>query len=85
MAIGPLAHGYLAFKLNATQTLLAEEETHEEKPVAKMKLDLKDHYISFSSFHRHVTDDLLKLSHHHYLIFLSKGYVGTPFLPPDMI
>lgn len=85
MAVGPLAHGYLAFKLNATQTLLAEEETHEEKPVAKMKIDFKDQYFSFASFHQHLTEDLLKLSHRHYLIFLSKGYAGTPFLPPDMI
>lgn len=85
MAVGPLAHGYLAFKLNATQTLLAEEETHEEKPIAKMKLDFKDLYHSFAFLHQQETDDLLKLSHRHYLIFLSKGYAGTPFMPPDTI
>jgi hypothetical protein len=85
MAVGPLAHGYLAFKLNATQTLLAEEETHDEKPTAKAKSDLKHNYFSSISFHQHSTADMLKASHQRYLIFLSKGYVGTPFLPPDMI
>lgn len=85
MAVGPLAHGYLAFKLNATQTLLAEEETHDEKPVTKAKADPKDQYYSSFSFHQHNTNDLLKAAHRHYLIFLSKGYAGTPFMPPDMI
>src|SRR5690349_8770927 len=85
MAVGPLAHGYLAFKLNATQTLLAEEETHDEKPVTKMKLDSKDHYHCFASFHKHLTDDRLKTSQRHFLIVLSKGFAVTPYLPPDMI
>ena len=83
MAVGPMAHGYLAFKLNATQTLLAEEETHDEKPQTKAKA-VKDQYSSFS-FHQHDTDDLLKAAYLHYLIVLSKGYKGTPFMPPDMI
>ena len=85
MAVGPLAHGYLAFKLNATQTLLAEEETHDEKPTAKAKNDLKHNYFSSISFHQHSTADMLKAAQQCYLIFLSKGYAGTPFLPPDMI
>lgn len=85
MAVGPLAHGYLAFKLNATQTLVAEEETHDEKPQTKAKADLKDQHLSSAWFHQHSTDDLLKCAHRHYLIFLSKGYAGTPFMPPDVI
>ncbi|MCE3281463.1 MAG: hypothetical protein K0Q66_200 [Chitinophagaceae bacterium] len=85
MAVGPLAHGYLAFKLNATQTLVAEEETHDEKPQGKVKGDPKDQYFSCIVFHSHSTSDLLKASHQHYLIFLSKGYAGTPFMPPEMI
>ncbi len=85
MAVGPLAHGYFAFKFNLTQSLVAEEETHDEKPTAKAKQDLKHTYFSSISFHQHSTADLLKASRQRYLIFLSKGYVGTPFLPPDMI
>ena len=85
MAVGPLAHGYLAFKLNATQTLVAEEETHDEKPQTKAKVDSKDQYFSSISFHSHNTADQLKEAARHYLIFLSKGYAGTPLRPPEMI
>lgn len=83
MAVGPLAHGYLAFKLNATQTLVAEEETHDEKP--KTKSDIKQDFFSSMWFHQHSTADGLKSSHHRYLIFLSKGYAGIPIRPPEMI
>ncbi|HEX6914741.1 MAG TPA: hypothetical protein VF145_05845 [Chitinophagaceae bacterium] len=85
MAVGPLAHGYLAFKLNALQTLVAEEETHEEKSQGKAKNDLKDQYLSSFSFHQHITDDLLRSAYGHYLIVLSKGYAGTPLMPPETI
>lgn len=83
MAVGPLAHGYLAFKLNVTQTLVAEEETHDEKP--KTKADVKQDFYSQLSYHQQSASEGLKASHHRYLIFLSKGYAGTLFMPPEMI
>ena len=85
MAVGPLAHGYLAFKLNAIQTLVAEEETHDDKPQGKQKADIKDKYYSSFIFHQHITADLLKAAHLHYLIVLSKGYAGTPLMPPEVV
>lgn len=84
MAVGPLVHGYLAFKLNAFQMLVAEEEAHDEKPQSKAKSDLKDYYLSSTSFYQQAIAGRLKAAHLHYLIVLSKGYAGTPLMPPEM-
>lgn len=85
MAVGPLAHGYLAFKLNALQTLVAEEETHDEKPQGKGKAEIKPQYLSYIQFHTCASLEQLKQSHHFLQVMLSKGYAGTPYMPPELV
>jgi hypothetical protein len=84
MAVGPIAHGYLAFKYNALQTLSPEEETHDDKPHGKEKFDIKDQYLHPIATYNHITDNSGNIDHLHQLLILSKGYAGTLLMPPEM-
>jgi hypothetical protein len=84
MAIAPIAHGYLAFKYNAVQTLSPEEETHDEKPQGKEKPEIKDQYLHIVSEFQYAAAHTGDNNHLHQLIILSKGYAGIPLMPPDM-
>ena len=75
-----MTQGIFAYKLNAVQTLIAEEETKDDKPHKK---DLKDIYFSsthsanqFSSYNRRLSSCFNNLK-------FSKGYINKPFTPPD--
>jgi hypothetical protein len=84
MAVGPIAHGYLAYKYNALQTLLPEEETHDEKPQHKAKHDCKDPFLYAQAINCDLNPGQSATTHLEQLIILSKGYAGTPFMPPKM-
>ena len=86
MALGPIAQVYLAYELNAVQTVIPEEENHEEKPdFGKNKGDVKEKYYSNFFYYEHRVADLLRASHLHQLLFLSDGYAGTPLMPPEVV
>jgi hypothetical protein len=81
-----VAQGVLAYKLNAVQTLVAEEETHDSKPLGKAgKIDDKESYFYSLSLHqRSVSDQLNNASAANDLRYF-KGFAQTPYLPPDVI
>ncbi|HVK97338.1 MAG TPA: hypothetical protein VM368_05940 [Flavisolibacter sp.] len=79
-----LTQSIYAFKLNATQTLVAEEEPHEEKPTSKnSKTDLKDKYCSSLRFSSAKLNTLLNHISSSGYILVSKGYADKPYTPPD--
>lgn len=82
MAIGPIAHGYLAFKFNALTTLSPEEETHDEKPQSKGKFDAKDYFTNFLQLGSEYLSAKVNAAHLHQQMNLSKGYAGIPLMPP---
>lgn len=84
MAIGPIGHGYLAFKFNALSTLSPEEETHDEKPQSKGKYDANDHFLSFMELSEDDCSNKKNAAHFHQQMNLSKGYAGIPLMPPDV-
>jgi hypothetical protein len=84
MAVGPIAHGYLAYKYNALQSLLPEEETHDEKPQHKAKQDCKGSLVYALALNSQVDAGESTATELEQLIILSKGYAGTPFMPPKM-
>lgn len=84
MAVGPIAHGYLAFKFNALQTLSPEEETHDEKPQCKAKFELNDQYLHPICAYGYPGNELKSIDQLHHSPALSKGYPGTLLMPPEM-
>jgi hypothetical protein len=84
MAVGPIAHGYLAYKYNALQSLLPEEETHDEKPQSKAKQYCKDPFLHPLALDTGFTSCNSTTTHLDQLIILSKGYAGIPLMPPDL-
>jgi hypothetical protein len=81
-----IVQGVLAYELNMVQSLVAEEETHDDKPSDKgSKLDSKIKYFSTYSLHAHLTND--KLHNCTFLINLrfSKGFASIPYIPPDVV
>jgi len=85
MATGPIAHGYLAYKYNALQSLLPEEETHDEKPQGKEKFEIKDQYLHpVISYQPTLFENLLTTQIRQPLL-LSEGYVGIPLMPPELV
>lgn len=84
MAIGPIAHGYLAFKFNALTTLSPEEETHDEKPQNKGKQDFKDQFFYSFASNQQSRADQAKAHQLHEPLNLPEGYAGTLLMPPDV-
>lgn len=81
-----IVQGVLAYELNIVQSLVAEEEQHDDKPSDKSgKNDSKEKYHSSYSLHAHLTSDKL-----HNCTWLNdlryfKGFADKPFMPPDVI
>lgn len=78
-----VAHGVLAFQFNAVQSLIPEEESHEDHPVkvkeaAKEKVNLS---LAFScpAHLLQVIDPASSFNFH-----FGKGYISTPYTPPDL-
>lgn len=84
MAIGPIAHGYLAFKFNALTTLSPEEETHDEKPQSKAKYFTKDDCLGNLELGSKYLSAQINAAHLHHQMNLSKGYAGIPLMPPKV-
>jgi hypothetical protein len=84
MAVGPIAHGYLAFKFNALSTLSPEEETHDEKPQSKAKHFSKDYHLSHFELGSEYLTAKINAAHLHHQMHLSKGYAGIPLMPPKL-
>lgn len=81
-----VAQGVLAYKLNAVQTLVAEEETHDSKPPGKAgKFDDKENYVYSLSLHQHSVSDQLNNSSAANDLRYFKGFAHPPYLPPDVI
>ena len=81
-----IVQGVLAYELNMVQSLVAEEEPHDDKPSDKAgKTVSKDKYLSIYSLHAHLTSD--KLHNCTFLINLrySKGFASIPYIPPDLV
>ena len=81
-----IVQGVLAYELNMVQSLIAEEEPHEEKSSDKgSKNDSKEKYLSCYSFHAHLVSD--KLHNSTFIISLrySKGFALQPYMPPEAI
>ena len=79
-----LTHGVMAFQMNVPQTLLAEEEPHEDHS-SKSKSDGKEkHFLNY--LNRSASDTYksqLALAQSN--IKVSKGYADKPYMPPEVI
>jgi len=84
MAVGPIGHGYLAFKLNALSTLSPEEETHDERPQSKAKYEVKGYFLSLMEISEENRSTKINAAHLHQQMNLSKGYAGNLLMPPDL-
>jgi hypothetical protein len=62
-SVAVIVQGVLAYELNMVQTLIAEEEPHDDKPSDKNgKNDTKAKYFSSYSLHAHLVSDQLHSS-----------------------
>lgn len=84
MNFSVLTHGVMAYQMNVPQTLLAEEEPHEDHS-SKSKSDGKEkHFLSYllrSASDTHKTQ--LALAHSNFKV--SKGFADKPYMPPEVI
>ena len=79
-----VAHPILAYQYSAIQTLIAEEENHEEKPGGKEAKDFSKDKLSFTSYlYRHALTSKLLSSIFNSPIKYSKGFFDKPYNPPD--
>jgi hypothetical protein len=78
-----MVHSIFVYQYNAVQTLVAEEEPHEDKPNKKV-FDNKDKsLLSLKlSLVSSLYASLLSLNES---LKLPKGFVEKPYLPPDVI
>lgn len=78
-----LVHSIFVYQYNAVQTLVAEEEPHEEKPNKKV-FDNKDKsLLSLKlSLISSIYASLLSCNES---FKLPKGFAEKPYLPPDVI
>ena len=78
-----VAHGILVYHLNAVETLIAEEESSDNKTVGKEgKDDSKEHIPLSFDFYKNL--HLLKLNQSaldNYFTY-SKGFYNKPYNPP---
>jgi hypothetical protein len=81
-----VAHGILVYQLNATQFIIAEEETSDDKPVSKEAKELGKEKITFSlNFYKYA---LIKKVHRFVstnFFTCSKGFYDKPYNPPEVI
>jgi hypothetical protein len=79
-----IVHSIFVYQCNALQTLVAEEEPHEEKPTNKKVFDNKEK--SLVSIKLSLVSSLYasRLSLNESLK-LTKGFAEKPYFPPDVI
>ena len=81
-----IVQGVLAYETNLVQTLVAEEETHDDKPADKgSKSVSKEKYLSLHVLHAHLTSDKLHNSTFLTDLRYSKGFAQKPYMPPEAI
>ena len=85
MSCALVAHGVLAYQLCAVQTLLPEEESHQEKGNdTPVKSDSKDKLFSNHSILNQMEERLTTLSLARVHLMISKGFADKPYTPPDL-
>jgi hypothetical protein len=78
-----MVHSIFVYQYNAVQTIVAEEEPHEDKPNKKI-FDNKDK--SLLSLKLSLVSSLYaSLLSSNESLKLPKGFVEKPYLPPDMV
>lgn len=83
MNFSVLTHGVMAFQLNVPQTLMAEEEPHEDHS-QKSKTDKEKNLLSYLL--RSQSDSQKSaLALTHFNLRLSKGFADKPYMPPEVI
>lgn len=81
-----IAHGYLAYEYNAVQSLIPEEESHEENPPGKAVKELGKEKINFlQSISGSDQKNAGLVFHFKHIIRFSAGFTDTPFNPPDSL
>jgi hypothetical protein len=80
-----MAHGVLAYSFNAVQTLIAEEEAPDDKPISKDTKDLGKEKITWLSYPDKYTftSQLLQPGSAEPLLY-SCGFFDTPYNPPEL-
>ena len=79
-----VAHGYLAYQYNAPQTLIAEEESPDEKPASKETKDLGQDKILFTDNHdRSLTINFASSTETAEWYSYSRGFWDAPYNPPE--
>lgn len=79
-----MTQGIFAYTNNAVQTLIAEEETHDDKPLQKqIKKDWKENY---TSDYRLSMLSLIKkgIFAERHVFRCCKGFALIPYTPPDI-
>lgn len=79
-----MVHSIYVYECNALQTLVAEEEPHEDKPSNKKIFENKDKTLV--SLRLSLASSLYaSLLSSNESLKLPKGFAEKPYLPPDMI
>lgn len=79
-----VSHGVMVYKLSATAFIIAEEESSDEKPLAKESKEMGKDTIAHSlpSYRRFATGMSYKTGMSE-TFHCSKGFSNRPFNPPD--
>lgn len=79
-----VAHGYLAYQFNAPQTLIAEEESHDEKPAAKETKELgQDKFLFGENHDKNLTINITSSTEATVWYSYSRGFWDAPYNPPE--
>ena len=81
-----VAHGILVYRLSATTTLIAEEETSHEKPLCKETKELTHEKITaqLNLYGQSLVKTMYKAAQNR-AFRCSKGFCKIPYNPPDTI
>ena len=84
--VAVVAHGILVYQVNATITLVAEEETHDHNSQGKDAKDLSKEKVSFPpDFYKYAFVKKLHISALNKTLACSKGFYDKPYNPPEAI
>ena len=81
-----VAHGILIYQVNATATIIAEEETHDHHKSGKDAKDASKERPSFPpDINNYSFAKKLNTAALHKSFSYPKGYYDKPYTPPDVI
>ncbi len=83
--VAVVAHGIMVYQLNATESIITEEETSASKTMCADKDFSKEHIPSPFGFYRYAYVATLHLSATDNFFICPKGFYNKPYNPPETV